>query len=235
MEKSFPINLAVWYVIFLFSATLHEASHALTASYGGDDTSYRAGQASMNPFPHIQREKFGMVVMPLLSFFLNGGNWMIGWASAPFNPYWAARYPRRSFAMSLAGPMSHLFPATLAWLGMYIGLRTGFFHPPSHPEDLFPVSMGYGGGLSWGLAMLLNVMFQLNAILLVFNLMPFPPLDGSEVWYLFIKSEESRLRWRYTSASYSFAGILLAWYLFPNIFEPLFRMLIRALYSGVQF
>ncbi len=235
MDKSFLTSLAVWYVVFLFSTTLHEASHALASAWGGDDTAYRAGQVTLNPIPHIQREKFGMVVVPLVSFFLNGGNWMIGWASAPFNPYWAARYPRRSFLMSLAGPLSHLLPAALSWLAMYVGLRTGFFHPPGHPGDLFPVTMGDGGSLSWGLAMLLTVAFQLNIILLVFNLLPLPPLDGSEVWYLFIKSEESRLRWRYTSNSYAFAGILLAWYLFPHVFYPVFRVLLRALYSGVGY
>ena len=235
MDKTFFTNLAVWYVVFLFSTTLHEASHALASAWGGDDTAYRNGQVTLNPVPHIQREKTGMVLAPLASFFMYDGNWMIGWASAPFNPYWAARYPRRSFAMSLAGPLSHLFPLIVAWLGMYIGLRTGFFHLPSHQTDLFPVTMGDSGSLSWGLATILTVTFKLNAILLVFNLMPFPPLDGSELWHLFIQTEESRLNWRHSSNSYAFPGILLAWYLFPRVFHPVFQALIRGLYWGMEY
>lgn len=228
MSGSFLTNLVVWYVAFLFSTTLHEAAHACAAAWGGDDTASRGGQASLNPLPHIQREKFGMVLVPLASFFLNGGNWMIGWASAPFNPYWAARYPKRSFIMSLAGPLSHLLPLGTAWVIMYLGLRNGFFLFPSNPGELVAGT----GGLSWALAMFLSILFRLNALLLVFNLMPFPPLDGSEVWYLFMKTEESRLRWRHMFASYSIAGILLAYYLFPDFFYPLFRFLVLALYTA---
>lgn len=233
MDDNFLANLVVWYVVFLFSTTLHEAAHSYVAAYCGDSTAYRAGSATLNPIPHMKRERMGMIAVPLISFVLNamrGSYWMIGWASAPFNPYWAARYPKRSFLMSLAGPLTHIVPLGAAWLGMYIGLRTGFFGPPSS-QAMFPVGMGSGGSLSWGLAMFLNVFFRLNAILLVFNLLPLPPLDGSEIWYLFMKKEEDRLRWRYTANSYSFAGLLVAWWLFPRIFGPFYIFLIRHLFA----
>src|SRR5204862_4039055 len=84
----------IWYVVFLFSTTCHEASHALAAKIGGDDTAARGGQVSLNPVPHIQREIFGMVVVPILALFLGGA--MIGWASAPFDPDWQRRYPKRA-------------------------------------------------------------------------------------------------------------------------------------------
>ena len=66
------------YMVFLFSTTCHEASHALVAKLGGDSTAALGGQVSLNPIPHIRRSPFGMVVFPLLSFFLSGGG-MIGW------------------------------------------------------------------------------------------------------------------------------------------------------------
>lgn len=114
MDASVLVSLVIWYAVFLFSTSLHEAAHALAAAYGGDNTAYGAGQATLNPLPHIRRERVGMVVVPLVSFFFNlyryGTPWMFGWASAPFNPYWAARYPKRSFVMSLSGPLSHLIP-----------------------------------------------------------------------------------------------------------------------------
>ncbi len=202
------------------------------AKVAGDDTAYRAGSATLNPLPHIRRERVGMIVAPLVSFFLNGGSWMIGWASAPYNPYWAVRYPRRSFVMSLAGPLSHCIPVFVAFMGMVIGLRTGFFSFPGMYDTLYPVTVGAGGaGFAYPLAMLFNITLQLNIILLVFNLMPLPPLDGSEVWYLFIKREETRLRWRYMANSYAFAGLLLAWYYFPHVFMPVWRIVIRLLYN----
>lgn len=81
-----------WYIVFLFSTTVHEAAHALVALKLGDDTAHRGGQVTLDPTPHVRREPFGMVVVPLLSYFLGG--WMVGWASAPYDPEWARRYPR---------------------------------------------------------------------------------------------------------------------------------------------
>ncbi|HVY94089.1 MAG TPA: hypothetical protein VHA14_15120, partial [Bryobacteraceae bacterium] len=54
------------YVVFLFSTTCHEASHALTAKWGGDQTASAGGQVSLNPLPHIRREFFGMVLLPMI-------------------------------------------------------------------------------------------------------------------------------------------------------------------------
>ena len=62
----------IWYIAFLFSTTCHEASHALVAKLGGDDTADRAGQVTLNPVPHIRREPWGMVVIPLVSFLFFG-------------------------------------------------------------------------------------------------------------------------------------------------------------------
>src|SRR5690349_10920884 len=89
---------AAWYVVFLFSTTIHEASHALAALRMGDDTAHRGGQVTIDPFPHMKREPFGMVIVPLLSYFMGG--WMMGWASAPYDPVWANRYPKRAGLMA---------------------------------------------------------------------------------------------------------------------------------------
>jgi len=74
----------MWYAVFLFSTVCHEAAHAWSASKLGDDTAKQGGQVSLNPVPHIRREPFGMVLVPLLSWFMGG--WLIGWASAPITP-----------------------------------------------------------------------------------------------------------------------------------------------------
>src|SRR5580693_7560497 len=115
------------YVVFLLSTTCHEASHALVAKWGGDTTAIEGGQVSLNPLPHIQREPFGMVIMPLLGSAFGGG--LIGWASAPYNPQWAQQHPKRAAWMSLAGPAANFSLALLAGIVMRIGLAAGVFAP----------------------------------------------------------------------------------------------------------
>src|SRR5690554_4189785 len=94
MNSNFSLaSLVVWYVVFLFSTTFHEFSHAIVAYWGGDKTAHEGGQVSLDPMPHIRRSPFGLVLAPLVTFPLFG--WMIGWASAPYDPRWAAAHPKR--------------------------------------------------------------------------------------------------------------------------------------------
>ena len=76
-----PVDAIVFYVVFLFSATFHEAAHAWVSMRGGDLTAYAGGQVSLDPRPHIRREPFGMVLLPLLTVAMTG--WPFGFASAP--------------------------------------------------------------------------------------------------------------------------------------------------------
>ena len=76
---------------------VHEAMHALVAWKGGDPTAYHGGQVSLSPIPHIRREPIGMLVVPLLTAFTQG--WAMGWASAPYDPVWAERHPKRAALM----------------------------------------------------------------------------------------------------------------------------------------
>ena len=87
LSPEFLVQGLIWYVVFLFSTTCHEASHSLAAKLGGDLTAFHGGQVTLNPVPHVRREPFGMVLVPLLSFVLGG--WMIGWASAPYGSFLA--------------------------------------------------------------------------------------------------------------------------------------------------
>lgn len=104
------VDFAIWFVAFLLSLTCHEAAHALAARLGGDRTA--DDQVTLNPLPHMQREPVGMVLFPLLTYALNG--WMMGWASAPYDPHWAQRHPRRAALMALAGPLANFTLAGLA-------------------------------------------------------------------------------------------------------------------------
>src|SRR5215470_3009470 len=138
------------YVVFLFSTTCHEASHALVAKWGGDSTAALNGQVTLNPIPHIRREPWGMVVIPILAFLFTRG--MIGWASAPFDPAWERRYPKRAALMALAGPAANFI---LMFIGA-AGLRTlAYLQVP-------------GEGIGFLVATLF-AMFNLNLLLGVFN------------------------------------------------------------------
>lgn len=233
MSSALIISFVVWYAVFLFSTTFHEAAHSFISSRGGDRTARDAGQATLNPVPHIRRSVFGMVIAPVLTFALSGGGYLLGWASAPYNIHWAARYPKRAFLMSLAGPLSHLPLLVTSFLGMYIGLRTGYFTPTAGEMMLYPVAPAAADSLAWALAVICNVAFRLNLILLIFNLIPVPPLDGSEFWFLFIKSEETRLRFRYQAAQYGLAGLMLAWWIFPKALYPAEVFLVFNLLFGL--
>ena len=115
----------IWFVAFLLSTTVHEAMHAWVAWRGGDPTAYHGGQVSLSPVPHIRREPIGMLVVPLLTALTQG--WAMGWASAPYDPNWAARHPRRAAIMAAAGPAGNFLLALGAFALLKAGLIAGFF------------------------------------------------------------------------------------------------------------
>lgn len=199
-----------WFVVFLFSTTLHEAAHAWSAYKLGDPTAYEGGQVTLNPLPHIQREPWGMVLVPLLSFMLTRS--VIGWASAPYDPSWARHYPKRAAIMAAAGPAANLLLAVLA--GLLIR-----FTPATQIQ---------------GLAEPLVIMFSMNLLLFTFNLLPVPPLDGSAILPVFM-SESMAERYRETihQPMFSLIGFLIAWYCFPYVYRPIQLLAIRLLGLGL--
>lgn len=223
---------AAWYMVFLFSTTVHEASHALAALKLGDDTAYRGGQVTLDPTPHIQREPFGMVVVPILSYLLGG--WMVGWASAPYDPDWARRYPRRAGWMAMAGPASNFAQMLIAALLIRAGITFGFFHAPSH-YSMSGVAIANREGLVYLAAVLLSCTFSLNLLLFVFNLIPLPPLDGSSGPLLLLSDSGAEKYWNLLrSPGMSMMGIFIAWQLFNVIFPPILRTAIHLLYAGIH-
>lgn len=231
MNVEFLLLGAIWYVVFLLSTTCHEAAHALAAKLGGDLTAFHGGQVSLDPTPHIRREPFGMVVFPILSFIVGG--WMMGWASAPYDPFWAQRHPRRAAWMALAGPGANVALAILAALLIHAGLWMGVFaHPAS--ANFTHIVEAAKPGVMVGPATVLSVMFSLNLLLGVFNLLPVPPLDGFGAIGLLL-SEGAAQRFQELGSQmrgFSMIGLLLAWQVFDPIFDPIFTLALRALYPG---
>jgi Zn-dependent protease len=219
-----------WFVVFLFSTTLHEAGHALAAYRLGDPTAYHGGQVSLSPFPHIRRAPVGMVVIPIITFALSRGAWMMGWANAPYDPLWAHRHPRRAAVMALAGPAANLILVLLSGLAIRAGLASGAYTAPTQ-LSLTAVTVATGPGLAASAATPLSILFSLNLILFVFNLLPLPPLDGSTAIALLMTDDMAR---RYQQFIYqpmfSMLGLVVAWQVFNPIIWPVIIQALRILY-----
>lgn len=227
-------NGLVYYVIFLFSTTLHEAAHALAAKRGGDPTAYHGGQVSLDPRPHIRREPVGMVLLPIISVLVSG--WPLGFASAPFNPQWAMRHPKRAAWMALAGPGANLILVALAMGAIRIGAATGVFLPPSS-VSFGQVAATNAGGAWPAIAFLVGVLFSMNLLLAALNLLPLPPLDGSGAVPLLLSERATR---RYQEILWDqpvlgLIGILIAWQVFDAVYQPVFRFTVNLLYPGVTY
>ncbi len=224
----------VYYVVFLFSTTLHEAAHAWAAKRGGDLTAYHGGQVSIDPMPHIRREPFGMVVLPVISVLLSG--WPFGFASAPYDPNWARRYPRRAAWMALAGPGANLLLIIIAAVLINIGVALDVFYSPER-ISFGHVAAATGGGFMGSIAFLLGVFFSLNLVLFLLNMLPLPPLDGSGALPLLLSPEATRRYQEFVWGQRGLAwiGIIVAWQVFDVLFNPVFLAAVNLLYPGVSY
>jgi len=227
------IDGIVWYVAFVFSVTLHEAAHALAAKRGGDSTAHDGGQLSLDPMPHIRREPFGMVALPLISLLVMG--WPLGFASAPYDPVWADRYPKRAAWMSLAGPAANLL-IILGCAGViWAGIALGELDSPN--QAIYTnIAESVHGGVWASVAFVVSIFFSLNLILFIFNLLPVPPLDGAGAIGLLLSDDHARvLRQAKANPMFGMMGMMVAWYAFASIFSPVFLVSLNLLYPGANY
>ena len=174
-------------IVLLFAISAHEAAHAWMSSKFGDDTARLLGRVTLNPVAHI--DPFGTLLIPIASFFLAalGGPLasipLIGWGKpTPVNPLKWRNKDTANVMVSLAGIMANALLAVVSFIILKVLMTTGFIGV----NVLAHVMGAHGGGdgtYAEPIAMLLYNMLIMNASLAVFNLMPFPPLDGSKVLY----------------------------------------------------
>ena len=230
-----PLEALAFYVIFLFSTVLHEGAHAFVAMRGGDKTAYHGGQVSLNPIPHIKRSPFGMVVAPLLSLYLT--HTMIGWGAAPYNPRWASRYPTRYALMSLAGPSTNLLLSVLGFVLLLTLAKAGVLslaHPSLLDLDSIAVPPGEATNTpAAALARVLSVLFSLNLLLAIFNLLPVPPLDGASVLEGFFPKRVGALMNKVREQPIlGLLGLILVWRVIGYLFMPAWSALVGLLYTA---
>ena len=212
--------LPLWYVAFLLSLTCHEASHALVAMWGGDPTAYHSGQVTLNPWPHMRREPFGTIFVPLLSFLIGGS--MLGWGSAPYDPRWEQRHPKRAALMALAGPTANFLLAIVSILLIRVVVKIGIQQAGAGSPAFV------GADVTQGIFFFLNIMFMLNVLLGCFNLIPVFPLDGHAAIGLLLP-EQMFQKWLgfIRSPTWSLLGLLVAWRAVDYIYFPVLSMFRR--------
>lgn len=224
----------IWYLVFIFSTVVHEASHAFAAFKLGDSTAYHQGQVSLNPIPHMRREPMGTIVIPILSYLFAG--WIIGWASTPYSIKWADSNPKKAGIMAAAGPLSNLILLLLTALIIRIGIGYNLFYP--HPYDVSMASLvdATENGQLEIVAKILSVMFSMNLILFLFNILPMPPLDGSGMLSIFFSDERGK---RYLKAirnpGFMFIGIFVIWKIMGFVILGIFIFAVSLLYPGGHF
>lgn len=158
-----PVELvAIWLLPVVMGITVHEVAHGWMALRLGDRTAQMLGRLSLNPIRHI--DPVGTIAVPLVLLMLGG--FVFGWAK-PVPVTWEnLRRPQRDMALvALAGPLANLLMA-VAWLGVL----------------LIGISAENGAsGLARGLVYMAAAGILINTVLMVLNLLPVPPLDGSRI------------------------------------------------------
>jgi Zn-dependent protease len=224
----------LWYAVFVISTTFHEAAHGFAALRFGDPTARDAGLVTLDPLPHIQRSPFGMVVIPIFSFILGG--WMVGWASTPYDPRWAYYHRKPAAFMALAGPAANLALILVAAILIRVGMLLGIFAQPEHITSWTRVTVTQSAGFADGTAIAVSILFSLNLILLVFNLLPVPPLDGSKILSLFLnESTAQRYRDLMAQPTAQMVGLIVAWNLVPVVLNPISTVALSLLYLGAGY
>jgi len=174
-EQLIP-QLVIYMVVLLLAISAHEAAHAWMSSKFGDDTARLLGRVTLNPIAHT--DPIGTLLIPIVGFIfgaMGGGRLpLIGWGKpTPVNPLRWRNKDLANVMVSIAGILANLLIAIIAFTILKVLLVTGYYH--RIPEGLIePISL------------FLEFLLTMNISLAVFNLLPFPPLDGSKILETFL-------------------------------------------------
>jgi Zn-dependent protease len=179
--RDFDVGFAIiWFVVFLFSLSFHEAAHAWTSEKFGDDTGRLQGRITLNPIAHI--DPIGTIVFPLISMLTTIP--LLGWAKpVETNPLLWRDKTKANISVSAAGPISNFILVVIAFVILKTLVLNGTLVFNPRLTSIYNAVVPAPGLAAFmdPLTMFLNVMLMLNLALGIFNLIPVPPLDGSHV------------------------------------------------------
>lgn len=160
--------ISIMILPLIFAITLHEAAHGFVASKLGDQTAQRLGRVTLNPLKHI--DPIGTVLLPIFMMIVTRFTFMFGWAKPVPVDFRNLRNPRRDMALvAIAGPSSNLLMAVM-WAAVAKGAWMLKDYVPFFATNLSPFFLQAG---------LYGIL--INSVLMILNLIPIPPLDGSRV------------------------------------------------------
>ncbi|HEY3581239.1 MAG TPA: site-2 protease family protein [Pyrinomonadaceae bacterium] len=173
-EQLIP-QLVIYMVVLLLAISAHEAAHAWMSDRFGDDTARLLGRVTLNPVAHT--DLVGTLLIPIVGFIVaaSGGNFfLIGWGKpTPVNPLRWRQKDLANVMVSIAGILANLILAIIGFVIIKVLVMKGLWW-----------SMGQGFGEA--IKLFLYFLLTMNISLAVFNLLPFPPLDGSKVLETFL-------------------------------------------------
>lgn len=198
-----PFFFLFYFLIVIPSAIIHEYAHGWMADRLGDPTARYAGRLTLNPKAHI--DWWGTILMPVLLYLGTGGSFLFAYAKpVPYNPYNLKDQKWGPALVGLAGPLANLLLAAS-----------------------FAVLLRLPLGLNEVLANLFFIIIQVNVMLMVFNLVPIPPLDGSKVLYALLPDSAWQLK--QTLERYGFVILLIFVFFLFNLITPVIDFVTKLL------
>jgi len=211
-------------VVLVFSISAHEAAHAWMSNRFGDDTARLLGRITLNPVAHI--DPIGTLLIPIVSFIFGsmGGTVaripLIGWGKpTPVNPLRWRDKDRANVMVSAAGIIVNTFIAICAFVVIKVLLMTGWWFTE--------------GSLQEPVKLILQMFLTMNVSLAVFNLLPFPPLDGSKILETFLPASAQPIL--ALMEQYGFIILMMLIYVgfFGAILRPIMDLVYYLLVLGV--
>ena len=196
------MDFIFYFLVIVPSAIIHEYAHGWVADMLGDPTARYAGRLTVNPIPHI--DLWGTILMPITLSILTGGKFLFAYAKpVPYNPYNLKNQKWGPAMVAIAGPAANLLLA-IAFAAVI---------------RVLPVS---------NFTSILAIIVYANIMLMVFNLVPIPPLDGSKILYALLPDSAQNIRHfldRYGFVILLFFVFFLFEFISP-IISGLFRLLV---------
>ena len=211
-------HLIIYMVVLLLAISSHEAGHAWMSHKYGDDTAYLLGRVTLNPVMHT--DPVGTLLIPILSFVFGaiggavGAIPLIGWGKpTPVNPRKWTNYAQANVMVSIAGIGANLILATIGFAIFKTLLETSIINAANIDDGMIKVAV-----------MFLTYLIYLNVSLAIFNLLPFPPLDGSKVLATFLPASFEPILNVLETYGFLILLLLLYWGVIGYVMGPVYML-----------